>query len=75
MIAAAARAGLTPQVGAASFPAATTTVTPSAIKALIAASTNDDAAPPKLMLATAGMPATWSAITQLMPAIMIELVL
>src|SRR5262245_24355696 len=71
VIAAGTRAGLTVQVGAASLPAATATVTPSWISFFTARSRLADGGPPKLMLATAGCPNWWSRITQLMPVIKI----
>ena len=42
------------------------------MRALIAASSVTSAVPPRLRLATAGVPATWSAITQLMPLTVVD---
>ncbi len=55
------------------FPAATTTVTPSLIKLLIAVSRVDEIPPPKLKFATALL-VVWFLIAQLIPAITPELV-
>src|SRR5689334_4548635 len=57
VIALGSRAGELPQASRLSFPAATAKVTPSATAAATALSTADEAAPPRLMLATAGWPA------------------
>ena len=62
------RAGLESHAFAPSLPEATTTVTPSVIRFLTAASKSELAEPPRLRFATAGSPAWWFEITQLMPA-------
>ena len=56
----------------ASLPAATTTVTPSAMSACTAASRAGDSSPPMLMLATAGRPVVWSAMIQSRPAMTVD---
>src|SRR6185295_13032192 len=66
--AAAARAGDCVHASTLSLPAATETVTPSSTSAVIAASRLLLVAPPRLRLATAGVPAAWSAAAQSSPA-------
>src|SRR3954470_12107216 len=67
------RAGEAVQASTAEFPAATTVVTPSSMTAWMAASTVLLAAPPRLRLATAGIPAAWFAAIQSRPATTSEL--
>ena len=63
------RAGEELQAFVFSLPAASAYVTPSAIELRTAWSSDDETPPPRLMLATAGAPATWLPVTQSMPAI------
>ena len=74
VIAAGVRAGENLQASRFEFPAAMAYVTPSLMELVTALSSAVDAPPPRLMLATAGAPATWSAVTQSMPAMTPEVV-
>src|ERR1043165_43241 len=51
-----------------SLPGATVSATPSGTERATARSSAGDSAPPRLMLATAGCPGRWLAVTQSMPA-------
>ena len=62
----AGRAGDCVQASTLLLPAAATTVTPALCKLLTAVSVADEAPPPRLMLATAGL--MWLARTRSMPA-------
>ena len=62
------RAGDDVQASAVELPAATTTVTPSFTTARTASSTLAIAPPPRLMFATAGVPAAWLPAIQSRPA-------
>ena len=68
----AARAGETLHAFWFSFPAATAYVTPAATELLTEVSSADDAQPPRLMFATAGL--IWLFVTQSIPAITPEFV-
>jgi hypothetical protein len=74
VMAAGTLAGLKLQAWSPSLPAATTTVTPSAMSESTAASMSGEAAPPRLRLTTAGVPGRWSVATQSRPAMTPELV-
>src|ERR1051325_4204016 len=65
VIAAATRAGEEPQASALLLPAAMEYVTPELIELLTAVSSAEDAPPPRLMFATAGL--MWFAVTQSTP--------
>ena len=71
--AAGTRAGELPQASTAELPAATKAATPSLMTLWSAASTAALAAPPRLMLTTAGVPAAWLATIQSRPATTSEL--
>ena len=68
VIACGARAGDALQASPPSLPAATAKDTPSAMPFCTAASSVIEMPPPRLMLATAGVPAAWLPTTQLTPA-------
>ena len=68
------RAGLFVHASTASLPEATTTVTPSLMRALTATSIDASADELRLMLATAGLVPVWSAMTQLMPEMIADTV-
>ena len=53
------------------MPAATAVATPSLMRLFVAVSTDEMPGPLRLMFATAGSPAAWSAITQSMPAMIV----
>src|SRR5437763_14904708 len=67
------RAGELPQASLFSFPPAMAYVTPSLIELVTALSRALDAPPPRLMFATAGVPAPWLPLTQSTPAMTSEL--
>ncbi len=56
------------------LPAASEYVTPSAIEVFTAWSSAEDGEPPRLMFATAGVPAAWLFVTQSIPAMTPEVV-
>ena len=72
MIASGSPAGDDRQAFPALLPAATTNTTPSATADRTAKSSAEERAPPSDKFATAGVPATWFAITQSMPAMTAE---